>query len=135
MQNEYVFHCLFFSAPPKSVSFSLEKSSSWGTRLNCVADKVKPRDEAKIVLMNDTHKLSSREYKYVNQVTQTTNYGYPIFTRHDNLQNWLYCIVTWRGQEFIAHLQEPLEVPCKYNIFFVILLPIRQLNGIDRFSF
>ena len=131
MQNEYVFHLGFFSAPPKSVSFSLEKSSSQRTRLKCVADKVKPRDEAKIVLMNDTQTLDSYESKSTNQVTQTTIYGYPTFTRHDNLQNWLYCNVTWRGQEFIAHLQEPLEVPCKYYTFCHCITPMQTIitNG------
>ena len=97
--------------------------------LKCVADKVKPRDEAKIVLMNDTHELDSTKHKpsnNKNQVYQITDYRYPTFTRYDNLENWLYCIVTWRGQEFIAHLQEPLEVPCKYYTFLSFMKSIKQ---------
>ena len=103
------FNCLF-SAPPKSVSFTRIPSD----RLKCVADKVKPNTDATIVLMNDTTELTSYRSPSNNQVTQTTGYNYLKFTYYDNLQNWLYCNVTWRGQVFIAHLQEPLVVNCKY---------------------
>ena len=108
------FICLF-SAPPKSVSFTKISYN----RLQCIANKVKPNTDATIVLVNDTTELTSQRSTLYNQVTQTTGYNDLTFTHYDNLQNWLYCNVTWRGQVFIAHLQEPLEVNCTLFCHFI----------------